>query len=140
MYFYVFVFFLYHNIWCTKMLYNNICILAFVSYFIYMVKKKKFCFMYSDLRKAKNIFWYFIMASFYIIYMGLRHFCLHTGTRDSWILMHSLWSINQASTRPAVGAWCCQLICTIVGLVEELPFDKHDNWLFPVYQMIRLCA
>ena len=37
-------------------------------------------------------------------------------------------------------ALCCQLFCTIVGLAEEPPVDKHDKCLFPVYQMIRLCA
>ena len=33
---------------------------------------------------------------------------------------------------------CYPLICTIVGLPEEPPVDKHDKRLIPVYQMIRL--
>ena len=38
------------------------------------------------------------------------------------------------------GCPCYPLICTIVGLAEEPPVDKHDKCLFPVYQMIRLCV
>ena len=34
--------------------------------------------------------------------------------------------------------FCYPLICTIVGLAEEPPVDKHDKCLIPVYQMIRL--
>ena len=54
-----------------------------------MLKKKKVYFMYFDLKKQK----YFSgISSWYIfiIYTGLKHFCLHAGTRDSLILKHSL--------------------------------------------------
>ena len=36
---------------------------------------------------------------------------------------------TRSSTRPAIGARCYQLICTIVGLAEEPPFNKHDKCL-----------
>ena len=35
-------------------------------------------------------------------------------------------------------ALCYPLICTIVGLAEEPPIDKHVQCLIPVYQLIRL--
>ena len=149
----VFLFFPYHNMFMyfvfVPYFMNHIhvecCILthvlAFVSYSIICWKEKeKNCFMYFDLKKQKIFFGTSSWLIIYIIYMGLRHFYLRTSTRDSWILKHSLWSINQASTHPAVGVGCCQHLCTIVGLAEEPPFDKHDKCLFPVYQMIRLCA
>ena len=124
---------------CIKIsyfLYISICI----KFHLYMLKKKKFIFMYFISKKQKNFFLGISSCYIFIIYMKLRHFYLHAGTRDSWILRHSLRSKDQASVRPTVGARCCQLICTIVGLAEEMPFDKHDKCLFPVYQMICLCA
>ena len=129
MYFIFVPYFMYHIHveCCIKVSY--FCILAFVLYFTYICWKRKSLFNVLWFQKAKNICLVFHHGIFFIIYMGLRHFCLHAGTRDSWILRHSLWSINQASTRPAVGARCYQLICTIVGLAEEPPFDKHDTCL-----------
>ena len=111
------------------MLYLNSCILAFVSYSIICWKEKKIVLCALIWKSKKYFFGTSSWHIFYVIYMGLRHFCLHAGTIDSWILKHSLWSIDQASTRPTVGARCYQLICTIVGLSEEPPFDKHDECL-----------
>ena len=72
---------------CIKISY--LCILAFVLYFhLYMLKKEKIYFLYFISKKQKIFFgissWHIL-----IIYMELRHFCLHAGTRDSWILRHS---------------------------------------------------
>ena len=117
------------------LLYISICII----FHLYMLKKKKFIFMYFISKKAK-IFSGISSWHIFIIYMDLRHFCLHAGTRDSWILRHSFLSIDQASTCPTVGARCCQHFCTMVGLLEEPPVDKHVQCLIPVYQLIRPCV
>ena len=78
---------------CIKAL--SFCILASVLYFIYTCwKKKKFIFMYFISKKAK-IFLVFHHGIFFIIYTWLRHFYLHAGTRDSWILRH--FFINRSS-------------------------------------------
>ena len=121
---------------CIKIsyfLYISICI----KFHLYMLKKKKFIFMYFISKKAK-IFFGISSWHIFIIYMELRHFCLHAGTRDSLILRHSFWSIDQASTCPTVGARCYQIFCTIVGLPEELPVDRFVQSLISVYQLIRL--
>ena len=79
-------------------LYISICII---------LQKKKVYFMYFISKKAK-IFSGISSWHIFIIYMDLRHFCLHAGTRDSWILKYSFSSIDQASTYPTVGARCYQ--------------------------------
>ena len=116
-------------------LYISICII----FHLYMLKKKKNYFMYFISKRAK-IFSGISSWHIFIIYMELRHLCLLTGTIDSSILMHSFLSIDQASTCPIVGARCYQHFCTIVGLPEEPPVDKHVQCLIPVYQLIRLCV
>ena len=35
---------------------------------------------------------------------------------------------------------CCHLFCTIDGLPEEPPVDKHDKFLILVYQLIHVCV
>ena len=120
---------------CIKAL--SFFILASVLYFTLYVEKEKVYFMYFISKKAKKKFgissWHI-----FIIYMELRHFCLHAGTKDSWILRHSFLSIDQASTCPTVGARCYQLFCTIIGLPGEPPVDRLVQSLIPVYQLIRL--
>ena len=133
-------YFMYHiHVECCIKIYY-LCILAFVLYFhLYMLKKKKFISCILFWKKQK----YFSGISswhIFIIYMGLRHFCLHAGTKNYWILRHSFLSIDQASTCPTVGARCYQLFCTIVGLPEEPSVDKHVQCLILVYQLIRLCV
>ena len=135
MYFIFVLYFMYHIHveCCTKISY--FCILAFVLYFhLYTCwKKEKVYFMYFISKKAK-IFSSISSWHIFIIYMGLRHFCLHVGTRDSWILRHSFWSIDQASTCPIVGARCYQLFSTIVELPLELPVIDHDECLSPEFR------
>ena len=110
-------------------MYISICIIFSLIH----AKKEKNYFMYFISKKQK----YFSGISswhIFIIYIGLRHFCLHAGTRDSWILRHSFWSIDQASTCPTVGAKCYQLFCTIVELPIEPPVIEHDECSSPKFR------
>ena len=138
MYFIFVPYVIYHNFveCCIKAF--SFCILASVLYSIYICWKRKSWFPCTLFQKKQKLFSDISSCHIFIVYMELRHFCLHVGTRDSWIRRHSFWSIDQASTCPTVGARCYQLFCTIVGLPEEPPVDRLVQSLIPVYQLIRL--
>ena len=97
-----------------------------------MLKKKKFIFMYFILKKSKNIFWYFIMACFYHIHGPeiLMFTCRYQRFLDS----QALFLINRSS-KYLSNSWSQMLptFCTIVGLPEEPPVDRHVQCLITVY-------
>ena len=115
MYFIFVSYIMYHiHVECCIKISYCFCILAFVLYFTYICWKRKKLFHVLYFEKAK-IFSGISSWHIFIIYMELRHFCLHAGTKDSWILRHSFLSIDQASTCPTVGARCYHLFVPYLG-------------------------
>ena len=83
-----------HEECCIKVSY--FCILAFVSYFIYMLKKKKVYSMYFDLKKQKIFLWYFIMAYFLYHIHGTKTL-LFTCRYQRFLDSQALSLINKSS-------------------------------------------